>query len=109
MTPDPGLAGWLQLTLTPGLSAGSLRGLLRQFGLPQAILARKPAELAPFAGNAVWEALHSAPVQRAVEQALQWAEQPGQRVVTLADEDYPRLLLEITDPPPLLYARGRVE
>ena len=31
------------------------------------------------------------------------------RVITLADEAYPRLLLEIADPPPLLYARGRVE
>src|SRR6185503_2758776 len=27
----------------------------------------------------------------------------------LADGNYPRLLLEIADPPPLLYARGRVE
>jgi DNA processing protein len=30
-------------------------------------------------------------------------------VITLADDIYPRLLLEIADPPPLLYARGRVE
>src|SRR5258706_2010358 len=109
MTPDPGLASWLQLTLTPGLGAGSLRALLRQFGLRQAILARNPAELAPFAVSAVWEALYSAPVQRAVEQALQWTEHPGHRIVTLADDDYPRLLLELPDPPPLLYARGRVE
>src|SRR4029077_7218335 len=28
---------------------------------------------------------------------------------TLADEGYPRALLEIPDPPPLLYAVGRVE
>jgi DNA processing protein len=44
-----------------------------------------------------------------VARALAWAAQPGHAVITLADETYPRLLLEIADPPPLLYARGRAE
>ena len=46
MTQDPGLASWLQLTLTPGLGAAALRGLLKQFGLPHEVLARRRAELA---------------------------------------------------------------
>ena len=45
----------------------------------------------------------------AVEQALRWAQAPGHAIVTLADTVYPRLLLEIADPPPLLYAAGRLE
>ena len=45
MTQDPGLASWLQLTLTPGLGASAIRAMLRQFGLPHLVLARKPAEL----------------------------------------------------------------
>jgi len=45
MTQDPGLASWLQLTLTPGLGAAAIRGLLRQFGLPESILAAPPAQL----------------------------------------------------------------
>src|SRR5918992_21911 len=49
MTQDPGLAGWLQLTLTPGLTPAGLRSMLRQFGLPQAVLDKKRSELAPFA------------------------------------------------------------
>ena len=49
MTQEPGLASWLQLTLTPGLGAAGLRAMLRQFGLPQAILQRKRSELAAFA------------------------------------------------------------
>jgi DNA processing protein len=44
-----------------------------------------------------------------VERALAWLEQPGNSVVTLADAAYPRLLLEIADPPALLYCRGRTE
>jgi DNA processing protein len=109
MTQDPGLASWLQLTLTPGLGAAAIRGMLKQFGLPHLVLARKPAELAAHAAPSAIEALHSESVRRAVAGALAWLEQPGCAVVTLADAAYPRLLLEIADPPPLLYARGRVE
>src|SRR4051812_5646704 len=109
MTQDPGLASWLQLTLTPGLGAAALRGLLKQFGLPQQILARRRAELAAFAPAPALEALDSDAVGKAVALALQWAERPGHHVVTLADDTYPRALLEIPDPPSLLYAVGRFE
>jgi DNA processing protein len=109
MTQDPGLASWLQLTLTPGLGASAIRAMLRQFGLPHLVLARKPSELAAHAAPSVLEELHSETVRRSVTAALAWLEQPGNALVTLADTTYPRLLLEITDPPPLLYARGRVE
>src|SRR5258706_6266366 len=109
MTQDPGLASWLQLTLTPGLGNSTLRELLRQFGLPQSVLARNHAELAAYASAAVIDALRSPAVEKAVGTALEWAAQPGNHVVTLADETYPRMLLEIPDPPPLLYARGRLE
>lgn len=109
MTQDPGLASWLQLTLTPGLGAATLRALLKHFGLPQEILSRKRAELAALAPAAALEALDSEAVRGAVAHALDWSSQPGHHVVTLADESYPRALLEIPDPPALLYAVGRVE
>jgi DNA processing protein len=109
MTQDPGLASWLQLTLTPGLGASAIRAMLRQFGLPHLVLARKPSDLATHAAPSVLEALHSETVRRSVATALAWLELPGNALVTLADATYPRLLLEIADPPPLLYARGRVE
>ena len=109
MTQDPGPASWLQLTLTPGLGAAAIRGMLRQFGLPHLILTRRPSELAAHAAPSALEALHSETVRRAVDTALAWLEQPGSALVTLADAAYPRLLLEIADPPPVLYARGRLE
>ena len=109
MTQDPGLASWLQLTLTPGLGSAAIRAMLRQFGLPQLVLARKASELAAYAAPSVLDSLHSEAVRRAVAAALAWLEQPGNALITLADAAYPRLLLEIPDPPPLLYARGRVE
>src|SRR5438309_6185223 len=109
MTRDPGLASWLQLSLTPGLGAGAIRGMLRQFGLPQAVLERRRSELTAHAAPAVIEALDSQSVRDAVARALDWAAAPGHDVVTLADEYYPRALLETPDPPPVLYALGRTD
>ena len=109
MTNDPGLASWLQLALTPGLGPSTLRSLLKQFGLPHAILAQRRHELASLLSPAVLATLDSDDVKQAVARALAWAAEPGHHVLTLADETYPRLLLEIPDPPALLYARGRVE
>ena len=109
MTQDPGLASWLQLALTPGLGSATLRRLLGQFGLPQAVLAQPRRELAAFVPSTVLAALDSDDVRRAAARALAWAAEPGHAVVTLADEGYPRLLLEIPDPPALLYASGRAE
>ena len=108
MNDDPGLASWLQLTLTPGLGAAALRGLLRQFGLPQEILKKNRAALAPFAPASALQAMESPDVARSVATALAWAEQPGHRVITLADDSYPKALLEIADPPAVLYAVGKV-
>jgi DNA processing protein len=36
-----------------------------------------------------------------------WLAQPGNSLMTLADDDYPRALLEIADPPAMLYCKGQ--
>lgn len=109
MTQEPGLASWLQLTLTPGLGGASLRAMLRQFGLPQSILQKKRSELAAYAPADALAALDSREVRDAVTRTLEWAAAAGHAIVTLADESYPRALLEIPDPPALLYTIGRTE
>jgi DNA processing protein len=109
MRSDPGLASWLQLTLTPGLGAATLRKLLSQFGLPENVVVAKRADLARFASAEALQALDSDAVAKTVDHALAWLEQPGNAIVTLADASYPRLLLEIGDPPAVLYCRGRTD
>jgi DNA processing protein len=109
MSADSGLASWLQLTLTPGLGPAAVRQLLKQFGLPEQVLAHSRSELSRCVPHAALEALDSPAVAAAVAQAGEWAAGLGHAVVTLADETYPKMLLEIADPPALLYAHGRLE
>ena len=107
MSREPGLASWLQLTLTPGLGPASLRALLQKYGLPEAVLERRRTELAQHIPHEALAALDSQAVAAAVERAQQWASVPGHHVITLADEAYPRGLRQIADPPALLYAIGQ--
>ncbi len=106
--PDPELAAWLRLTLAPGLGGQTLRKLLSEFGLPSHALGAGRAALA----RAVGETLAGrilATEDAAVATALRWADAPGHAIVTLADREYPPRLLEIADPPALLYVDGRTD
>jgi DNA processing protein len=109
MTRDPGLAAWLQVTLAPGISASALRALLKRFGLPEAILRQPRSALSAYVTDSALKSLHSAETNNRVAAALAWADHESHAIVTLADDLYPRGLLECGDPPALLYALGRTE
>jgi DNA processing protein len=102
---------WLRLALLEGVSARTVRELLAAFGLPGAIFEAPSAALARVAGDPVARALQaqSAPdVTDAVERSMRWLQSDASRsLLTLADSDYPPQLLELSDPPPLLYLQGR--
>ncbi len=40
---------------------------------------------------------------------LDWLQHPDNCLITLADSNYPRALLDIPDPPPLLFAKGQLQ
>jgi len=107
------LTDWLRLALTPGLGDATARKLLTRFGLPEQIFSAPYGELVKAVGEAqgrrVAAARADAAIQGHIEEALRWLEAPGSHVVTLADADYPRSLLEIPDPPAVLYLKGRRE
>ena len=110
---DPERSAWLRLTLTPGLGPATARRLLAVFGLPDAIFAASATTLAPHAGEALARELAGRPnaAQREAMQATaRWlAQSPSHHLLTLADRLYPPGLLAMSDPPPLLYAAGRLE
>jgi len=100
------LASWLRLTLIPGVGGEARRALLKAFGLPQAIFEAGPLALSAIIDPALAERLLSHECTAEIEAALDWATQPGNRLLTLADADYPQSLLSADDPPVLLYAKG---
>lgn len=112
MTDSEDLAAWLQLVLTDGVGPQTARELLARFGLPSQILAAGFSALQKCVPEKIALALSGAPdpvMQSRIEQTLAWAAIPGNQILTLADETYPRALLSIADPPPLLYGKGRTE
>jgi len=106
-------AAWLRLTLTPEVGPRAARMLLAAYGLPDAIFAAGRASLArhlPQALAAVLAAPAAPGVAGAVQAAERWLElDPSNALLTLADDDYPPLLLATVDPPPALFAVGRRE
>lgn len=55
------------------------------------------------------ELLKAGPQATLLDATLRWLEADGHHLVTLGDDSYPRALLNISDPPTVLYAIGRVE
>ena len=110
-TPEE-LGAWLRLVLTPGVGPESARRLLAAFGEPQAIFAQTETALCQVVSAKQAQALRLVPDGWAdlTQDTLDWlqaANGPGRCVVTLGDADYPASLLDIPDPPLMLYALGQ--
>jgi DNA processing protein len=107
--PSSEAAAWLSLCLARGVSQAMVRKLLGRFGSPEAVLAQSAGSLGTALTNKEAEALLAERDSERVRATLAWLASPENHLVTLADEDYPRALLEIADPPPVLYLKGRRE
>lgn len=104
------LAAWLRLYLTPGVGNISARQLLTAFGLPQCIFDATVQALDQVVSTRQSAALKQEPVewQALLDTTWQWlqANPQANRVLALGDPAYPHSLLNMDDPPLLLYAMG---
>ncbi|WP_413762037.1 DNA-processing protein DprA [Variovorax sp. Varisp41] len=109
------LAGWLRLSLTPGIGDGAARRLLAAFGLPADVFAQSETALRQVVSEAQAAALRQMPpnLQALIDQTQLWLRQREdgedavvRRIVTLGDAGYPRSLLETADPPLMLHVLG---
>ncbi len=103
------LAGWLRLTLTPGVGPDAARRLLAAFGLPEAVFAQPLGALRLVVSDAQANALATPPpdFDTQLAAAHTWLDGGAdRRIWGLADADYPAALLRTEDPPLLLYAVG---
>ena len=97
---------WLRLTLVDGLGGASIRQLLGTFGSPQQVLDAGINELRRHVTPELASAISAGGNQAAADATLKWLGDPVNHVVALGDTEYPELLLQIPDPPPLLYVKG---
>lgn len=121
-----GLAAWLRLSLTPGVGNEGARKLLAAFGLPENIFAASESALCQVVRPAQASALLSLPPEFRAQWARTQAWLEGDNlgttaaedraaapaaisrsIVTLGDPGYPAALLQMEDPPLLLYVMGQ--
>ncbi|MBI5461507.1 MAG: DNA-protecting protein DprA [Gammaproteobacteria bacterium] len=100
------LREWLAVLSAPGIGPVNFARLLEQIVDPDRLLAgvlnyaALPEATRAYLRTADWPT---------IDQDLLWAEQDGNHILRLNSADYPSLLREIPDPPPLLYVHGHIE
>jgi len=100
------LSDWLTLYHGTDIGPARFHQLLDAFNDPAGILSAGSAQLLQFGlSESTIESLRK-PARQAIECDLEWQAKSGNRIMTCRDPDYPPLLLEISDPPPLLYIHG---
>jgi DNA processing protein len=99
---------WLSLSQIEGLGCQTFCQLLKTFGSPSEIYRKKFKELRAVVSEKIALEIGQGVDQTGLQDTLTWLAQANNHLVTLADADYPKALLEIADPPPLLYAKGNL-
>ncbi|PCH85725.1 MAG: DNA-protecting protein DprA [Piscirickettsiaceae bacterium] len=97
---------WLALWRVKGVGAKTYLQLLRRFSEPSLVFSASTAELT-LAGlsSKICSQIKQFDWHQ-IDDDLAWLSHPGCHVMCWNDDDYPVLLKEISDPPPLLFIRG---
>lgn len=113
------MEGWLRLWRLVQQSSPTIHKLLGHFDGPGEALAASPVDWRRLGLSAEradrlasWQYGDDAVLRRELEEGLAadlaWCNAPGQALVTFDHPDYPCLLRQIPDPPPLLFLKGDV-
>lgn len=104
----PALALWLRFLRVPGIGARRRLELLNHFGSLEALFESARGQLARLLADApqALAALRAEPDEKQLATDLAWFNEPRRQLLTWFDEDYPRLLREIPDPPVALFVIG---
>jgi DNA processing protein len=106
MDVDARVEAWASLQLIAQVPPRALFALLKAHPDPQHVLGASRTALRAHVPEPVADAIAAGPDQQALASTLSWLREPGHALVAWDDVDYPRLLLGIHDPPPVLYVRG---
>ena len=102
---------WAALNEVPGVGAATMLRLARVFGSPEAALAADATELVargeltPGQAEGVKAAAEG---MELLQRRLEAYARRGIRLIAIGETDYPRALLALRSPPPLLYVQGEI-
>ena len=99
---------WLSLNQIPGLGNAAFCQLLAKFVSPEGIFSAKLSQLREIVSDDIALKISKGVDVDAIAPTLKWLEKDNVHIVTLADSCYPQKLLEISNPPALLYAIGNL-
>ena len=102
--------GWLALTLAPGMGPTRCFRAVRHLRSAGGVFAASLTELegAGLPAAAAQFVFHGR-ARKAAEEEMQRVAEQGATLLSAEDEAYPERLLEIYDPPPVLWVRGNAE
>lgn len=99
---------WVSLGRIAGIGSQTFCQLLKAFGSPENIYSANLKQLREIVSERIASEIIRGYDTEAIEQTRLWLSQDNNHLVTLADPEYPKSLLEIADPPPFLYAKGNL-
>ena len=102
------ISQWLTLNQTPGLGNAAFCQLLSKFGSPEGIFNAKLSQLREVVDDDIAQKVSNGVDAEMIAPTLKWLEKDNVHIVTLADSTYPQKLLEISNPPAVLYAIGNL-
>ncbi len=106
---DSDVALWVSLSQTIGLGNAGIYQLLTKFGSPEAIYSAKSHQLREVVDELIAQKILNGVQTDVIKPTLDWLKKDNTHIVTLADKAYPQALLEISNPPILLYALGHLQ
>jgi DNA processing protein len=99
---------WLSLNQINGLGNAGICQLLAKFGSPDAIFSAKISQLREIVDDEIAQKISKGVDIEAIAPTLNWLHKDNAHIVTFADSAYPKQLLEISNPPAVLYAIGNL-
>lgn len=99
---------WIGLGNIHGIGSQTFCQLLKTFGSPSQIYAASHTQLKEVVSDSIAAAITQGVDTLKLDDSLHWLSQANNHLITLADVEYPKSLLEISDPPPFLYAKGNI-
>ncbi len=100
---------WIGLNMVDGVGKTTFYRLIRALGSPQAVFSASHSDLVQvdFVGKKTADQILNFDFERNVEWEIRRVQSKGVDVVTRDCPNYPKLLHEIYDPPPVLYCIGK--